>query len=265
MRDILKSSATVLGFAVLSISKVFAGGFTSGKGVYDFTAEYMGKYTDESLGASKKKYNSGIEINNDFGITENQTVAFDIFIDRSAGGEQSQSFQTRHRMNFKYSDSVNFGLQNSLGFFDNTNGTYSMRWALRGMVRHDTKSGFYKHSRLEIEHRRWFNGALNGVRIDLRTKFRVADGVDFFIRLNTYLALASKDYFESKDVDFEGVTQYSLKGLKINNSEIYAGPEFKLKNNDMVYIHAYSQLHSAPKKRSHGKGFLIGYSKSFNL
>jgi hypothetical protein len=271
MRTILQNSVSFLGLAILglanlSTSNVFAGGFTSGKGAYDFTIEYMGKQTNKLEG---KKYNSGVEINNDFGITENQSLGFDVFIDRDAGSDQTQSFQTRHRMNFKYNDSISFGLQNSLGFFDNNNGTYKMRWALRGMVRHDTKSGFYKHSRLEIEHRRFFSeGSLNAMRFDVRTKFRLTESIDLLIRVNTYLKFASKDYVEAIGNDLaseSGITQYSLKGLKVADSEIYFGPEFRLSNDSMVYAYAYSQLKSAPANKSKAKGLLVGYSMSLSL
>jgi hypothetical protein len=271
MIKVFKSALSLISLTSLICANSFAGGFTSGKGAYDFAIEYMGTFGDKKVG--KQKYDYGIEINNDFGITENQTIAIDIFLDKDNRKNMTQGFETRHRMNFKVNDSINLGLQNGLRFIDKNDGTYALRWNLRGMIRHDAKTGFYKHSRLEIEHRRRFDDTMNRLRFDLRTKFRLAEGIDFTIRVNTYLTLAKNYNIEKASIEENnenyakeaGITSYDLKNIRINNSEVYFGPEFSIGGGQSVYVYGYSQIYAPKLNKAEKKGIAVGYSKSFEL
>ncbi len=276
VNNLFKKSVLICGLALATTQTVLGAGFTVGKGKYDFGIEYMGTFHDNKAGQSNKIYAQDIEINNEFGITENQSIAFDVFITRKDAmdteftNEESPSqysFQTRYRNNFIISDSVNLGLQNAIGFFENSDGTYTARYELRGMIRHDTKQGLYKHSRAELSFRKKLNtDAPDEFRLDLRTKLRLAPKIDYLLfRLNLYAGFASQGYLNSNPTEATDgrINSYNLSTLKLNKVDFYTGPEFKFGKNNMIYIYYGMQLDASEKKRNHAKSFLIGFTKTF--
>jgi hypothetical protein len=286
MKAVLRTSAMLSSIALITIPNAYAGGFTSGKGIYDFAAEYQGSFAKNlDTGESYSIYAQDIEINNEFGITEDQSIGIDIFLTKEiATADQDylldtdpgaavksnwdQSFQTRHRMNFNVNESVNLGLQNAVGFFDDGFGVYNMRYELRGMVRHDAKEGFYKYSRAELSYRRNFQYNLpDTFRLDLRAKFRLHEKVDLFMRLNTYFRYASQSFINANETSSndKGLNNYGFSTLKVSDSEFFIGPEFKLKNDQSIYVYYYSKIDGAKNYRNHAKGLAVGYTISVNL
>lgn len=266
-------------------NKVMAGGFTSGKGKYDFTIEYEGAFKNNSKGTRNGVFTQDIEINNEFGITENQSIAVDFFFateyqysDPSNGikrdaGIWYESAAVRHRATLAKIGNFGFGVQNTLLFDDKGDGNYKARWALRLMARHDNPTGFYKHFRVEVENRRWFNATTSDeVRLDLRARFRIVESVDLYVRYLSFFKFASISYLNTLrdgSNQSQDTNAYFFKGngdVKVAKSEIYVGPEWKLVNDQMVYVYGTMRLDGrGASNRNRRQGLLFGYSKGFDL
>lgn len=278
MRNTLKKACLISSALILSGASAFAGGFTSGKNVFDFNVDYEGTFSDNILGKKNKIYNNGLEVDAELGLTEDASIGFEAYFEKthergdsenniaSDKGNWGKDLVTYHRMNFNVNESINLGTQFGVAFLGNGDGTYSANGRVRGMIRHDTKSGFYKHSRLEIEYRRAFDeNAPDRVRFDFRTKFRLASGVDLYIRLMPNIELASQQ-FVNKQSSNTSVSPRNLKRVKIAYTDLNIGPEFNIGKD--AGIHAYYTMRidgANEEKRTHSKGILVGYSKSFNL
>lgn len=256
-----------------------AGGFTSGKGKYDFTSEYEITYRDNSAGKSNGVLDQDIEINNEFGITQNQSIAFDFFYNSSyiysdtpngilrKDEHFKESFQVRYRATVARVGDFGFGFQTGLYFTDKQDGAYKMRWSLRGMFRHDNAQGFYKTARLELEYRRWFVAEkADQVRIDARLKFRMTEGIDFFIRSLTFFNFASASYLNENPKPDVNPYFFNGQDIKVSHSDLYFGPEFKLVNDQMVYAYGTFRIDGAGQaRRNHRHGLLFGYSVGIDL
>ena len=278
MKNTLKKACLISSALIFSSASAFAGGFTSGKNVFDFNVDYEGKFFDNSAGSKNKRYNNGIEVDAELGLTEDASLGFEAYFDKthkrgddangiaSDKGNWEKGLLTYHRMNFNVNESINLGTQFGVAFIGNGDGTYSANGRVRGMIRHDTKSGFYKHSRFEIEYRRAFDeNAPDRVRFDFRTKFRLASGVDLYIRLMPNLELASQQ-FVNNNPEKTSVSSRNLKRVKIAYTDLNIGPDFKVGKDAGIHAYYTMRLEGANEaKRNHSKGILVGYSKSFNL
>ena len=268
-------------FSGIIYNTAIAGGFTSGKNKYDFTAEYEPSFFNNSAGTRNGIFAQDIEIDNEFGITENQSIGIDLFynteyqysdvannISRDSG-KWAESFQVRHRATIAKIGNFGFGIQNSLYVADRgESNNYSTRWALRLMARHDNPTGFYKHFRIEIENRRWFQATkADQVRIDLRTRFRIVDGIDFYVRYLSFMNFASAIYL--RENPSETTNGYFFKGngdVKISHSDLYFGPEFKLVNDQSVYVYGTFRVDGTGEaRRNRRQGLVFGYTKGFDL
>jgi len=268
-------------FSGIVYNTAIAGGFTSGKNKYDFTAEYEISFADNSAGTRNGIFMQDIEIDNEFGITENQSIGVDFFYNtlytysdvangiKRDSGKWTESFQVRHRATIAKVGNFGFGIQNTLYVADRgESNTYSARWALRLMARHDNPTGFYKHSRIEIENRRWFEAnRADQIRLDLRAKFRLAESIDFFVRYLGFMNFASISYL--RENPSESTNGYFFRGngdVKVANSDLYFGPEFKLIHDQLVYVYGTFRIDGTGEaRRSHRQGLLFGYSKGFDL
>jgi hypothetical protein len=278
MKNTLKKACLISSALIFSGASAFAGGFTSGKNVFDFNVDYEGKFSDNSAGSKNKLYNNSIEVDAELGLTEDASLGFEAYFDKthergddanniaSDKGNWGKGLLTYHRMNFNVNESINLGTQFGLAFLGNGDGTYSANGRARGMIRHDTKSGFYKHSRFEIEYRRAFDeNAPDRVRFDFRTKFRLASGVDLYIRLMPNLELASHNFINNNPSK-TSVSSRDLKRVKIAYTDLNIGPDFKVGKDAGIHAYYTMRLEGANEaKRTHAKGILVGYSKSFNL
>lgn len=261
------------------ITNSFADGFTVGKNKYEFTAEYEGVATEiNTKGVITESRGNSIELNNEFGITKDTSLILDLFYGRSKVFADSTDnnnklsdnygFQMRHLMNFRYNDDINFGLQTAVKFSDDKDGTYADRYEIKGMVRHDKKSGFYSHSRLEIAYRQRFKEEdTNALIFDIRTKFRLTDKVQFLVRVMPSFTFTNKNYRNAQDDDYKKSVNANLfngsGSIKLAQTKLFVGPEFSLPKNQTVYVYIYSQIQAAPKYKDSGKGIVVGYTKGF--
>ncbi len=274
-KKFLTRFALIMGvFSSLSFSAK-AGSFVNGQGVYDFTVELNGVLKDDGNGRSNKLFGYEIEVNNEFGITENQLIAIDFILGKNENLDQSgRDFKTpleklakiRHRINFEASKSINFGLENGLAFTEGDT-SYDPSWEIKGMMGHDAR-GFYQYSRAEITYTRQFKGdSANSLLLDLRAKFRITNAINFLLRTNASMLFASQNYIDnnSQAVSNGRINSHSLKTFKVAEWKAYAGPEFTMPNGDALYVYYTMQLDASEAKRNHFKGLILGYSKSIDL
>jgi hypothetical protein len=245
------------GLSMLNFSNSFAGSFATAKGKYDFAAEYAGEFQD---GEKNNSYYQSLEINNDFGITNSQSIGLDFFLNQINAGTNNDidgQLQVKHKINFEASKSVNLGIMNAL-YYNGSN----LRWELRGMLRHDS-DGFYNHFRTELSFRKYFNKDTHDtIRLDLRTKFKLSDSIKWLVKVQFYFLFDNQNYIDNNPSI--RVNKY-FKGFKVDQTVLYTGPEFSFGNGHSAYVYYQMQLDASYGSRNHSKGFAIGYSKSFDL
>ena len=275
-------------------------GYTAGKNTYNVSIEYNPVLGDNDSGKRFGVLDQAFENAHEFGITENQSLMATFLLDKQIilknkdlyqNGSLGKAFDIGHKINLHTSvlangNKIDYGLSNILFVgskdfntgipFDESDPTagnvklnaYRLRYQIQGMMKYDTKSGFFKRAEARLFYRREFsNQFADAMRLDLRAKFRLSDKVDLFTRTNFNANFASISSIKANPKQNIGVNAYYLNGtggLKVANIDFFIGPEVAISSDSGVYVYLQKRLYQYAAS-TNDLGLVLGYSKSFNL
>lgn len=299
MVAVLKKSLLLSSILLASGASAMAG-YTGGKNTYDLYIEYNPVFSDNKSGKRFGVLDQLVENGHEFGITENQSLMATFYLDKQVilrdkdlyqNSSLGKAFDIGHKINLHTSvlangNTIDYGLSNVLFVgskdfntgipFDESDPTagniklnaYRLRYEIKGMMKYNTKSGFFKRAEARLFYRREFsNQFADSMRLDLRAKFRLADKVDLFTRTNFNANFASISSIKANPAENVGVNAYYLNGtggLKVANIDFFIGPEFAISSDSGIYVYLQKRLYQYATSAS-DTGLILGYSKSFNL
>lgn len=270
LKNIISRTLLAFGFASITANLPAFANFTPGKGFYSFAAQIEGNLgTRPDNDARNKLLNYSLELDNEFGITENSSIEVNFYSEKDTFLESNnkphvgwvpnlQYAELGNKLNFPLSANWDAAIENLLRFYGSggPKDTYKPMYQIRGFLKHLSPRSFLQEQRAELFYKRAFNAIADTLRLRVSFIFNASQNVKFLLQSDNFFSINKNGTSE--------INSYKFKGnAKITDAILYIGPTFLLKNGNA--ISTVLRYDIGGKGTQNKKGILIGYSKDINF